>query len=376
MTSNRTGKFVSLTCAHGAEKAIKSAMSDEGWRLAFSRPGLVTAKHDDADAARPKGAFIRSQFESLGQCRGNDFKAMSDDVLRCIGEFFDPLDASPANTSSTEKGVRELAGDDGVWQHLHVWPKDRAPIGKFDFEPGVDEVSQVVADALRDVLGDRIREEKPNQVASSGESVFDVVLCEPGHWVFGHHVAESALTNIHSSWPGGVQPISPKYEPISRAYYKAAESLQWSSFDIQPGDLAVEVGSAPGGACGRLLELGLEVIGVDPAEMDPRILKHPRFTHLRGRAGDFPRREFRGAKWMMVDSNVRPDKTLVTVKNLVLNEQTSFRGLLLTMKLGHYDRLDRLDRWRSEIESWGVAKSINVKQLARNKCEVCYAVKL
>ena len=143
---------------------------------------------------------------------------------------------------------------------------------------------------------------------------------------------------------------------------------------MQPGDLVVEIGSAPGGACGRLLELGMQVIGVDPAEMDPRVAKHPKFRHLRARAGDLPRKTFRGAKWMLVDSNVRPEKTLVTVENIVANARTDFRGLLLTMKIGDYDALDLIQQWRSTIERWNPV-SIDVRQLARNRVEVCFAVR-
>lgn len=142
---------------------------------------------------------------------------------------------------------------------------------------------------------------------------------------------------------------------------------------MQPGDLVVEIGSAPGGACGRLLELGMRVIGIDPAEMDPRIGKHPKFRHLRARAGDLPRREFRGAKWLLVDSNVRPEKTLVTVENIVTNPQTEFQGLLITMKIGDYDSTDLIQQWQERIERWQ-PQSIAVRQLARNKVEVCFAV--
>ena len=43
-----------LVCAYGAEQAVKESMAAEGWRLAFSRPGFVTAKHD-IEASLPAG---------------------------------------------------------------------------------------------------------------------------------------------------------------------------------------------------------------------------------------------------------------------------------------------------------------------------------
>ena len=142
---------------------------------------------------------------------------------------------------------------------------------------------------------------------------------------------------------------------------------------MQPGDLAVEIGSSPGGACGRLLELGLRVIGIDPAEMDPRINQHRNFQHIRARGGDLPRRQFRGAKWLLVDSNVRPDQTLTTIENIVTHGQSDFVGLLITLKIGEYSSASLIQKWFERIVGWKPSH-VQVRQLARNKCEVCFAV--
>tara|TARA_R110002049_G_scaffold72490_6_gene187361 strand:+ start:40534 stop:41577 length:1044 start_codon:yes stop_codon:yes gene_type:complete len=340
--------FAMLCCAHGAEQVVKKEVAQDGWRLAFSRPGFVTCKHDESKPI-PEGVFVRTASRSIGNCRDSNGRQQ-------IAKLIETLETSP------------LANQ--PFDQLHVWPKDRAAIGRFGFEPGIDEVSAAVAREIFDALSPTwIRGDAPNRIALPDESVLDVVLVEPSHWFYGTHVA----SKWPSRWPGGVQPIEPKHEPISRAYFKAAEAIPWSGFDLQPGDLAVEIGSAPGGACGRLLELGLRVIGVDPAEMDPRIMKHPKFRHIKARAGDLPRKEFRGAKWMLVDSNVKPDKTLVTVGNIVTSRYSEFIGLLLTLKIGEYESADMIKRWRETIESWH-PKSVEVRQLARNKCEVCFAV--
>lgn len=340
--------FAMLCCAHGAEQAVKEEMAEGGWRLAFSRPGFVTAKHDN-DMPPPEGIFIRTAARSIGQARDEDAGAL-------IAALIEQLQA---NHSSAPP-----------FDHLHVWPKDRLPIGKFGFEPGIDEVSAAVAEEIYRGLGERwLRCDAANRIAQAGDHVLDVVLVEPSHWFFGSHTARDWPTR----WPGGVQPIDPKYPPISRAYFKAAEAINWSRFDMQPGDQAIEIGSAPGGACGRLLELGLDVIGIDPADMDPRIAKHPKFRHIRARAGDLPRSEFKDAKWLLVDSNVKPDKTLVTVRNIVTHRQCHLQGLLITLKIGDYQSAGLVDRWRETMLAWK-PRRIEARQLARNKCEVCFAI--
>ncbi|MGB7328320.1 MAG: SAM-dependent methyltransferase [Rubripirellula sp.] len=347
-TDSPSPSFAMITCAHGAEQAVKQSIAPEGWRLAFSRPGFVTAKHDTSQTL-PTGTFIRTVASSIGQSKNELGSAQIVKLISSL-EAADPA-ARP-------------------FDQLHVWSKDRVAIGRFDFEPGLDEVANAISEEIYAAISEKwLRCDAPNRIAEPGERVLDVVLVEPSHWFFGTHSA----TVWSTRWPGGVQPIDPAEEPVSRAYYKAAEAITWSGFDLQPGDLAVEIGSAPGGSCGRLLELGLRVIGVDPAEMDPRIAEHPRFRHIQARGGDLPRREFRGAKWLLVDSNVKPDQTLVTVGNMVTNRQSDFCGLLITLKLVDYDASTSIDRWRSKVESWN-PKSIEIRQLARNKCEVCFAV--
>ncbi|MCO8120810.1 SAM-dependent methyltransferase [Stieleria sp. TO1_6] len=342
--------FAMMCCANGAEQQVKQGMSEDGWRLAFSRPGFVTAKHDGV-VDLPSGVFIRTASHSIGHLHNADGETQ-------IAGLIDLL------TANFPLGLR--------FDELHVWPRDRLPIGKFDFEPGIDEVSRLVAENIYQSLSVQwLACDAPNRIAEPESRVLDVVVVDPADWFVGWHTSRQ----WPSRWPGGVQPIQPQYEPISRAYFKAAESITWSGFEMMPGQTAVEIGSAPGGACGRLLELGLKVIGIDPAEMDPRIVQHPRFKHIKARAGDLPRREYRGAKWLLADSNVKPEKTLTTIDNIVNHRDCSLSGLLLTMKLGDYKAAHAIPHWIERIQRWN-PQDIQVRQLARNRCEVCFAVKL
>lgn len=337
-----------ICCACGAEQVVKESIALDGWRLAFSRPGFVTAKHD-GPADLPKGVFIRTVSRSIGSARGSEAETLIAELSDRLTSIHDPP---------------------RPFDQLHVWPKDRVPIGRFGFEPGLDEVSRAVAGKIFEHLKDPwLRCDAPNRIAESGERVLDVVLVEPAYWFLGWHEA----SDWHSRWPGGVQPIEPQYEPISRAYYKAAEAITWSGFEMRAGETAIEIGSAPGGACGRLLELGLNVIGIDPAEMDERIANHPHFRHLRARAGDLPRKEFRGAKWLLVDSNVKPKQTLVTIKNIVTHQHCDLEGLLITLKIGDYRAAQLIDEWTAKINEWQPSR-VRARQLSRNKVEVCFAV--
>ncbi len=120
---------------------------------------------------------------------------------------------------------------------------------------------------------------------------------------------------------------------ISRAYLKIVEALQWSELPVAAGDRCVEIGSSPGGSCLALLERGLLVTGIDPAEMDAAVLAHPNFTHLRARAKDVKRSVFRDCRWLVMDANVAPNYTLDTLDALLTQAGVRPEGLVLTLKL-------------------------------------------
>ena len=148
-----------------------------------------------------------------------------------------------------------------------------------------------------------------NAVAAAGDLVLDCVLVERDEWWLGWHRADSPETR----WPGGVPSIALPERLISRAYLKIVEALQWSELPVAAGDRCVEIGSSPGGSCLALLERGLLVTGIDPAEMDAAVLAHPNFTHLRARAKDVKRSVFRDCRWLVMDANVAPNYTLDTL---------------------------------------------------------------
>src|SRR5262249_14811883 len=118
--------------------------------------------------------------------------------------------------------------------------------------------------------------------------VADVVIVDDVEWWVGYHRVHSLI----SSWPGGFcqTPLPPG--TVSRAWLKMHEALVWSGFDVHPGERCVEIGSAPGGASQYLLAQGLDVTGIDPAEMDPAVLADPHFRHIRKRSKEVPRSEF------------------------------------------------------------------------------------
>jgi 23S rRNA (cytidine2498-2'-O)-methyltransferase len=344
-------KFVFIICQVGAEAALKAEIGRlwPPFRFAFSRPGFVTFKLPEglrlAVDFDLRATFARMHGFSLGKVTGDDAHQLALQVWK-LAEQQRP-------------------------DHLHVWQRDRAVPGENEFEPGstalADEIGQLLAGA------DPIAERRPlpvNQIAAAGQMVLDCVLVQPNEWWIGFHQA----TAVQQRWPGGVPIIDRQNLPVSRAYLKMIEGLEWSQLPLRRGDVCVEIGSAPGGAAEALLELGLHVFGVDPAEMDDTVLAHPNFVHLRKRAGDLKRREFRDVKWLFADPNIAPPEMLASVEDIVTHREVHIRGMLLTVKLSEWSVAENIPEYVERVRSWGYS-DVTSRQLAFNRQEVCIAAR-
>jgi len=350
---NVPSQFLFTICQHGAEDALKAefATTWPDWRLSFSRPGFVTWKLP-ADVKLAPDFDIRSVF---ARTHGFSLGKLSGDLANELAQRVWPL-----------AGATPIDGP--AVKHIHVWQRDTAVPGDRGFEPGrtalADEVATLIRDAQPEPSGDR---RLPiNRTARSGEAVLDCVLVEPNEWWIGWHRA----TTLPTRWPGGVPSIKTDAEVISRAYVKLAEALRWSQLPMAKGDLCAEIGSAPGGAAQLLLERGMYVLGVDPAEMDEQILAHPNFAQIRARAAEVKHSEFARVRWLLADANVAPAHTLDSVEAIVTDDEIHVRGLLLTLKLPDWDLASQIPAYLDRVRSWGY-KYVRARQLAFNRQEIC-----
>lgn len=377
-------QFVFVTCQLGAERAVKGELARRWpeFRLAFSRPGFLTFKlpegfhtHADFDL---HSVFARAYGFSLGKLEGDDPQQLARDVWEMVGQ----------------RPIRRI----------HVWPRDRALPGEGDFEPSITPEAVAVHEMIRgccprpEMLDP---EDAPRAAAQRGDFVLDCVLVEPDQWWIGYHRASRGP----SQWPGGIMALRPPKgsslasipvaegrgeaptgrpgsttadDPetpaaaVSRAWLKMEEALRWSRLPIPRGARCAEIGSAPGGASQALLARGLMVTGIDPAEMAPEVLGHPNFRHIRRRAMQVRRREFRKIRWLTADVNAAPTYTLDAVEAIVTHPEVNIRGMLLTLKLPEWELADHVDEYLARVESWGFNQT-RARQLVHNRREFCVA---
>jgi 23S rRNA (cytidine2498-2'-O)-methyltransferase len=344
--------FLFVTCQIGAEDAVKDELARR-WpdvHAAYSRPGLITFKvppdHPMRPDFDPQSVFARAAGLSLGKATGDD-------------------------SQQRARSVWELLGPQAV-ARVHVWPRDVKRPGEDDFEPAITPAAVEAREAIRQACPRREQLAADDRdwrlPARSGELVLDVILVEPQEWLVGYHQA----TSEGSRWPGGMIPMEMPPEAVSRAWLKMEEGLRWSSLPIPPSSRVVELGSAPGGASQALLSHGFIVVGVDPAEMDPRVLANPNFTHLRRRAAEVRRREFRRVHWLTADMNVAPAYTLDAVEAIVTHPEVNIRGMLITLKLFQWQMASEIPTHLDRVRSWGY-NLVSARQLQHDRQEICLA---
>ncbi len=337
-------EFVFVTCQVGAEQALRREVGRRfpQWRGAFARKGLVTFKIPLEDRPTlwlhpPELILARAWGFSWGVYRVEDLEQLRPTVVELVNRF----------------------GCKG----LHVWSRDRAEPGHFDYEPAVTALDIECAKTLRQMLAPRVLK----TWVGPGVVVLDVMQVDPGVWLLGVHRTTDCPT---SRWPGGLSRVRLPEDAVSRAYLKMEEALRWSALPIRSGQWCAELGAAPGGSSQALLRRGLRVLGIDPAQVHPTVANHPHFVHIRRKARYVKRRIFRRVRWLFADMNVTPNYTLDVVEDIVTRPDVNIWGMLLTLKLTDWKLVDQAPRYIRRVQSWGYPV-VRMRQLHHHRRELC-----
>jgi 23S rRNA (cytidine2498-2'-O)-methyltransferase len=352
--SQDAAQFVFMTCRAGAEGALKQEVArvEPAWRPSFSRPGFLTFKNagerpiDDRRLAERNWTFAHAHGISLGRIAGTQLA----DLVRQFWEH---------TTVAALTAAREPFD-------IHVWQREATSADDRGLETFVTPLCREIEYSLRIAAPDFANVAAHRKATPRNHRVVDVAVVEPGEWWIGQHVAITPAER----WPGGAIPVRMPGHAVSRAYAKMEEALQWSSLPIAAGDECVEIGCAPGGASQALLDRGLFVTGIDPADVDPAVLAHSRFRHLKKRGTDVRKHEFEGVRWLMADMNIAPEATLDEVEAIVRHPGVVIRGMVLTLKFSDWNLAERLSGFISRVHGWGY-RDVRTRQLVTGGQEVC-----
>lgn len=380
-------QFALFTCQRGAENALKKELEHRRptWRFSYSRPGFLTFRLPEPESLDKRLAldvpalrlvFARSCAHSLGrvsvrECPSDDGTF---DRARALARVWELAAAEFGPDSRSAEIARRLGRPVHTISRIHVYERDQFAVGVRGFEPSITpgayklhrELYENASDEFRTRFADdAVRLDAP---AAPGEICLDVVIVEENEWHVGFH----RVSDVHSRYPGGLFPLELPTDATSRAFLKFEEGLRWSGFPIGIESRCVDVGASPGGGSQALLARGALVLGVDPAEIDPLVLAHPNFTHLRGKISQLRRKLFRKSRWFITDMNVAPSYTLDALEEIVTRDDVAARGLLFTLKFFDWKFADDVPEFLKRVKSWGF-NHVRARQLQFNRQEIMVA---
>lgn len=318
--------FVFATCLPGIEPALKLdvARTRPELRFAYSRPGLVTFRSACAVAPDdpPGSVFAWVWGRSIG-----------------------PLGGDPADPA-----VRAQLAALGV-SRVHAFFRDPG-------EPPVDLVRLGPWQALG-----------PGGPAEPGELVADLIVAPVATeavWLGVHR-----HDRLRSPHPGGAIPVAVPEDAPSRAYAKIEEAIAWADLALAPGQVALEIGAAPGGAALALARRGLEVWAVDTGALAPQVAALPSVHHLAKKVGALRWEELPARiDWLLVDVNLAPQVALHEVRRLMPRLVGTLRGAVFTLKLNDWAFVAELPALVDRIQQMGL-QDVRLRHLPSNRREVC-----
>lgn len=308
----------------GTERFLKDELKSRlpGLHPAYGRPGFLTVKNAGDKPYAPD--------MKLPVC-----------FRRCCGLCFGRIDRDGL-PEAVAALVREFAGKSDF--RLHVFPRDTA------ITELAENLSQAEAEIRQTCPG--IFHSAPE--ARAGDLVIDVAgICENEFWL-GLHRHHSG----HSPFAGGYPPLAETTGAPSRGYLKMREALLVTGGPMMKGQTVAELGAAPGGASLCLLEAGMNVLAVDPAEMDPvcAALAGPNwFRHLKRQAGKITAADLGTAvDWLVLDINAHPAAALADCARFLGLVRPTVRGCFLTLKMNSMQVASQLPKFLKKIQDLGL----------------------
>jgi 23S rRNA (cytidine2498-2'-O)-methyltransferase len=223
-------------------------------------------------------------------------------------------------------------------------------------------LNQLLAEAIAEETGVVENIKKPQIIVS--------LLCTAERAYLG---ISTAYENL-SDWPGGRHRFAETAEQISRAEFKLLEALEVFGVSLPAGGRALDLGSAPGGWTRLLLEAEMQVVAVDPAQLDPRLKGQRHLEYYQGYAETYLEDALRKHKTFDVIANdMRMDardaaRLLVKAGNCLRPD-----GFILsTLKLPHATR--NIDPLKTLREALSILRKqfriVEARQLFHNRQEV------
>ncbi len=153
-----------------------------------------------------------------------------------------------------------------------------------------------------------------------------------GSWTLWDHDTLLLSAACASAFPDGeVLFEENRIDPPSRAYLKLWETFTLTGYAPRPGDLCLDLGSAPGGWTWVLSSMGARVFSIDKSPLAPNVAAMPGVDHCLGSGFALEPQTAGRISWLFSDMACYPERLLSTVQDWLL--QDAAENFVCTIKL-------------------------------------------
>lgn len=296
-------------------------------------PALLAAKRAPKRDGRIDLAFARHGF-----------------AVRAVAT---PRTLDEAKTTVVEAVTPELSSSGYV---LSAWVPD-SKVGN-----PLAPRAAALAEAIEAELTARGARRVPSRsVGAESMALVDVCVYDAGSIAVGVTPTHDAM----SLAPGGRMRVRVPGDRPSRAARKLAEAFLWLGMGPEPGELCVDLGAAPGGWSFVLLDRRARVVAVDPAKLEPDLMKRRGLKYVKGSAFDFEPDE--PVDWLLCDMAWRPLEVAQMLARWARRRDATL--LVANFKLPMKRKAEMVARIRKTLEDGGW-RSVRAKQLYHDREEV------
>jgi 23S rRNA (cytidine2498-2'-O)-methyltransferase len=336
-------------CTPGFEAALADELARGGGEARLAVPGLVTVVGGDPDQ---DPIFARQVLPGATEVSGASVRALAE-----------------ASFAAVEAAIDRWPGPFS----LHALTAAEAP-------PGLASRAALVGRETLALVGSRRRRawrrylppEPPPGAADTDRLLVQLVALDRGRALVSA-AAPRRLPNGGvdiAPWPAGAAPIAVDRAPPSRAYQKLEEAFAWMGTAPRAGDVAVDLGAAPGGWTAKLLARGARVVAVDRAPIAPPLARNDRLAMVIGNAFNYV--PATPVDWLLSDVVAEPQRSLALIATWL--ERDLCANLVVTVKFKGREGYGILAELPARLARFTPAFA-RIKQLAHNKNEVTVMVR-
>lgn len=270
-------------------------------------------------------------------------------------------------------------------RHIHSVDREFELVGDDkDIQPLLDMVSYIQSSLENKLISIHIRSSKNSSLTLSKSDIKEqlevelhkigakLVLQQPDLIVsiYAHgtmmYVGFGTPEELKSDWPGGAIRFQREEGQVSRAKFKLLEAEKVFGLDFSMFQNAIDVGAAPGGWSSLLLERGLKVTAIDPANLNEQVANHPHLTHLQMNASavKLPKQSF---DLIVCDMSWNP----IQMSKLVLSLKSALKPYsygIITVKLMNKKAMQSIREVKERLSSGFTI--LQAKQLFHNREEI------